>query len=413
MAADVDLLDLVSPDRYVSGHPHAAWTRLRLEDPVHWCEPAGYRPFWAITKHEDIRWISTHPERFSSAPRWVLLPERVEQRTKDLYPDAASRGGSPLRSLVNMDPPEHRAHRDLAAPFFRPRVLANLEDRMRDVTRALLDRHVGVDVELDFVAEIAQWHPLRLICQILGLAVDDEHVILRLTNELFGSDDDEFARANRPALFAEMFEFFWNLVEEKRAEPADDLASVLAAGTIDGELVPHLELVSYFVLIATAGHDTTRTALAGGLHALLEHHDQLERLRDEPHLAKSAADELCRWTSPIVHFMRTATEDTELRGRTINEGDSVALFYPSANRDEDVFDDPYTFRIDRSPNPHLAFGVGEHFCLGASLARMEIRVLLEELVPRLSHVEMTAEPQRLRANFVTGIKHLPLRWSLS
>lgn len=413
MKLDFDAEAMVSPETYGTGHPHELWTWLRAEDPVRWCEPDGYRPFWAVTKHEDIRAVSTHPDLFSSAGRWVLLPERVERRTVELYPDAASRGGSAMRSLINMDPPEHRVHRNLAGPFFRPRMLTNLEDRVRDLTRALLDRNAGQDVELDFVDEIAQWHPLRLICEILGMAADDEHVLLQLTNELFAPDDAEFARKDRSMLFTEMFDFFRNLIEEKRANPTEDLASVLATGTIDGELLPHLELISYFVLIATAGHDTTRTALAGGFHALLTHPEQLDRLRSEPTLAKQAADEISRWTSPIVHFMRTATQDTELGGRSIRAGDSVALFYPSANRDEEVFDDPFSFRIDREPNPHLAFGVGEHFCLGASLARMEIRILLEELVPRLRDVEVIGEPERLRANFVTGIKHLPVRWSLT
>jgi cytochrome P450 len=209
-----------------------------------------------------------------------------------------------------------------------------------------------------------------------------------------------------------MFNFFFNLVEEKRADPGQDLASVLANGEIDGQPLPHIELLSYFVLVATAGHDTTRNALSGGLDALLDHPEELAKLQADPSLAKSAADEIVRWASPVVHFIRTATEDTEVGGKAIAAGDNLCLFYPSANRDESVFDDPFTFRIDRDPNPHLGFGVGEHFCLGAGLARMELRVFLEHLAARLASIERAGDPAGTAASFVGGYKHLPIRWTL-
>ena len=409
----IDPLDLAAPERFaVAGFPHQVWTELRATDPVHWCEPEGYRPFWAITKHADIKFISSHPGLFSSKPRLTLQPIAVEQEMLRAFPDAADQGGMPLRMLVTMDPPDHRTYRNLASPYFRPSVLKNLEDRVGEITALLLDRYVGTDVELDFVTDVASWHPLRMICEILGVAADREGLILRMTNELFGADDPELGRDDRENLLPEMFEFFFNLVEEKRAQPGEDLASVLALGEIDGEPLPHIELLSYFVLVATAGHDTTRNALGSGMQALLEHPEQLERLRADPSLAKTAADEMVRWASPVIHFIRTATADTELGGKQIKAGDHLALYYPSANRDEDVFDDPFAFRIDRDPNPHLGFGVGEHFCMGAGLARMELRVFLEQWVTRLDAVELTAAPSHTAASFVGGSKHLPVRWTL-
>ena len=409
----IDPLDLVAPERYgVGEYPHDTWTRLRAEDPVHWCEPEGYRPFWAITKHADVKAVSSNPELFSSVPRLNLQPILYEEKLLEVFPDAADQGGMPLRMLVTMDPPDHRAYRNLAGPYFRPSVLKNLEDRVAEVTTLLLDRHAGTDVELDFVTDIASLHPLRMICEILGVARDDEHVILRLTNELFASEDPEFAREDKLAIIPEMFDFFFQLVEQKRADPGEDLASVLSNGEIDGRPLPHVELLSYFVLVATAGHDTTRNSLSGGLQAFLDHPDQLARLQADPNLAKTAADEIVRWTSPVIHFIRTATADVELGGKQIRAGDNLCLFYPSANRDEDVFEDPFAFRIDREHNPHLAFGVGEHFCLGASLARMELRIFLEELGRRLRSVEPAGPRAHTAATFVGGYKHLPIRWTL-
>lgn len=408
----IDPLDLALPERYgAAGFPHDTWTRLRREDPVHWCEPEGYRPFWAVTRHADVKEISSHPERFSSTPRLTMQPKADEEQLLAMFPDAADQGGMPLRMLVTMDPPDHRTYRALAGPYFRPRVLQNLEAKVEEITDLLFDRHAGTDVELDFVADFSSWHPLKMLCQILGIGVKDEGLILRLTNELFGAADPELGRPDPANLLPEMFQFFFDLVEEKRAQPGEDLASVLANGEINGEPLPHIELLSYFVLVATAGHDTTRNAMSGGLAALLEHPDQLALLREDPSRAKTAADEIVRWTSPVIHFIRTATEDTEVGGKAIKAGDNLVLFYPSANRDESVWDDPFEFRIDRDPNPHLGFGVGEHYCLGAALARMELRLFLEHFARRVTDIEVVGPLANTHASFVGGIKHLPIRWT--
>lgn len=408
----IDPLDLALPERYGEhGFPHATWTTLRHEDPVHWCEPEGYRPFWAVTRHADIKEISSHPELFSSTPRLTLQPKDFEAQMLMLFPDAADQGGMPLRMLVTMDPPEHREYRSLTGPYFRPKVLANLEQRVEEITDLLFDRHAGDDVELDFVTDFASWHPLKMLCEILGVAVEHEGLILRLTNELFGAADPELGRDDRENLLPEMFNFFFQLIEEKRATPGEDLASVLANAELNGEPLPHMELLSYFVLIATAGHDTTRNAMSGGLAALLEHPDQLDLLRQDPSLAKTAADEIVRWTSPVIHFIRTANQDCVVGGKEVHAGDSLVLFYPSANRDETVWDDPFEFRIDRDPNPHLGFGVGEHYCLGATLARMEIRVFLEHFARRVTDVEAIGDLANTHASFVGGLKHRPIRWT--
>lgn len=408
----VDPLDLVTPERYgEGGFPHDAWTTLRRDDPVHWCEPEGFRPFWVISKHEDLKHVSSNPELFSSRPRLTLQPEVAEKQMLEMFPDAADQGGMPLRMLVTMDPPEHRTYRQLAGPAFRPRAVARLEERIEEITELLFDRLVGENVEFDFVEEFAQWHPLKMLCQLLGVGEESEPLILRLTNELFGAADPDMGREDQENLLPEMFQFFFELVEEKRANPTEDLASVLSNATIDGEPLPHIELLSYFVLIATAGHDTTRNSMSGGMAALLEHPEQLKMLRADPSLIPSAVEEIVRWTSPVIHFFRTATEDTELRGRKISAGEHLLLFYPSANRDEDIWDDPFEFRVDRESNPHLGFGVGEHFCLGAALARAELRIFLEHLVRRVDHVELAGDTANTHATFVGGLKHLPLRWT--
>jgi cytochrome P450 len=397
----IDPMVLVDAAGYQAhGYPHAAWKALRESSPVHWCEPPGYRPFWAITRHEDVRFLSTHPDRFLSAPRTILFSEQLEAMTGAMQP----------RTLINLDPPEHRDYRAIAAPFLKPSAIRSLEATIRAVVVELLEGRRSEE-PFDFVFDLAAHHPLRVICSVLGAEPEDQDLVLRIANTVFGLEDPDYA-GNLATLGLEMMEYYRRLKEDRLAQPRDDLYSALVNAKIQDEPIGDVELVAYFLILTSAGHDTTRNALAGGLLALLEHPEQLELLREDLSRCGTAADEIIRWTTPVIQFCRTPVEDLELGGRQIHAGETLAMFYPSANRDEAVFERPDDFLVTRDPNPHLALGVGEHYCLGAHLARAEIRILLEELVPRLDHVELVGEPERTAAAFVGGVKHLPIRWRL-
>ncbi len=412
--APVEQLDIISARTYGEhGYPHEAWARLRREAPVCFMRPPGYRPFWAITKHADVIEVSTQPDKFKSAGRFILFPEAAESSGPRLEEDP------PLRMLVNMDPPEHRTYRRLVSGWFTPRAIARLEQRLVEITHEIFDDLAGDGGwrECDFVRDVAALQPLRMITEILGIPRQDEQFVLRVTNENFGLEDPEFqrpgdTRAERLGFLQEAFAYLQQITEDRRANPREDLSTVLAHATINGEPVPQFELFSLYFLIMVAGHDTTRNSIAGGLLALIEHPQELARLRANPHLIETGADEIVRWTSPVIHFSRTATVDYELRGQRIRKGDSVALFYPSANRDEEVFPDPFVFRLDREPNPHLGFGVGEHFCLGAHLARLDIKVFFREFARRVEAIELAGPVERLHASFVGGPKRMPIRWRL-
>ncbi len=408
----LDELDVISAKLYGErGYPHDAWARLRRESPVHWLKPEGYRPFWAVTKHADIIEVSTQPEKFRSAGRFVLFPEDASLGGPTLEEDP------PLRMLVNMDPPEHRDYRKLVSGWFTPRAIARLKERLEEITREMFDDLAkdGGEYECDFVRDVAALQPLRMITEMLGIPRAEEDFVLRVTNENFGIEDPEFQRPGdtqeaRLGFLQEAFAYMQQIMNDRRANPRNDLSSVLANATIGGAPVPEFELFSLWFLVMVAGHDTTRNAISGGLLALLEHPEQLERLRRDPSLVETAADEIVRWATPVNHFSRTATVDYELRGRTIKAGDSVALFYASANRDEEVFPDPFVFRVDRDPNPHLGFGIGEHFCLGAHLARLDLKVFFRHFAERIESVELTRPAERLHASFVGGPKRMPIRY---
>ena len=413
----VDHLTLDQPDVITRNHhpdnayPHAEWTRLRHEDPVHWSAPAGYRPFWAITKHADITEISTQPEKFRSAGRFILFPDMpgADSRMLEETP--------PLRMLVNMDPPEHRDYRKLVSSWFTPRAIQRLEQRLEEITAEIFDDLAkdGGTYECDFVRDVAALQPLRMITEILGIPREHEQFVLRVTNENFGLEDPEFQRGgdtpeDRLAFLPEAFAFLTEITEDRRRSPRDDLSTVLAQATINGQPVPPFELFSLYFLVMVAGHDTTRNAISSGMLALLEHPEELQKLLRNPGLIETGADEIVRWTTPVNHFSRTATVDCELRGKQIRKGDSLALFYASANRDEDIYADPFEFRLDRDPNPHLGFGIGEHFCLGAHLARLDLKVFFRQLAERIESIELAAPVERLAASFVGGAKHMPIRY---
>jgi cytochrome P450 len=415
MATQVRDLDeagrvFVDPAAYADDERfHRACALLRREDPLHLVDHPQFPAFRAVTRHADVYEVELHPQSFTNAPFPVLGPEEMYERDKV--------NGPLLRTLIHMDGPDHKAHRALAADWFKPRTLARLEASLADLARRSVDRMAELGGRCDFARDVAMQFPLQVILAILGLPESDYPRMLQLTQELFGSQDPELARGpsveDQMQVMQDFGIYFTKLTEDRRAEPAEDLASTIANGTIGGEALGILETISYYVIIATAGHDTTSSAMSGGVQALVEHPDQLQRLRDDPALLDSAVDEIIRWTTPVKHFMRSAVEPYELRGHRFEPGDLLLLSYPSANRDEAVFDDPFTFDVGRSPNPHLAFGFGAHYCLGAKLAKMEIRALLTELVPRLRSIELDGEPALSQTTFVGGLKHLPIRYELA
>jgi len=387
---------------------HAACAQLRREAPVVRVEAKGFNPFWAVTKHEDVMEISRQPERWLNAPRPALGPEvRDEKRGTDM----------PIRTLVQMDPPDHLQYRHVSAAWFKPRSIARLEDRANELAKRYVDHMAALGGECDFVTDVAIQYPLYMILSLLGLPEEDFPRMLKLTQEMFGSSDPELKRDSGGdelmATLLDFFEYFQGLIEDRRAQPRDDLSSMIANAHVDGEEIGTLEVIGYYVIIATAGHDTTSSAIAGGMHALLEHPDQLQRLREDRALVPSAVEEMIRWVSPVKQFMRTATEDYELRGATIPAGESVLLSYPSANRDEDVFARSQEFDVGRDPNRHVGFGFGAHYCLGTHLARLEARALYNELIPRLRAAELAGSPAYMQTLFVGGPKHLPIRYELT
>ena len=406
--------ELISAHGYAeNGAPHATWTRLRAESPVHHCSPRGFEPFWAITRHADICEISKQPEKFSSVPGIALIHESQKALTEGNQ----SLGG---RQIINMDPPEHREYRKVSSPVFTPRAIKALDAAIDKSSRELIDKLAGDggEGECDFAVDVAAAHPLRILSTMLGVPRESEPDILRLTNELFALDDPDLKRPGNDfaqmvrELAAELFQLFQKIIEDRRANPTDDLASLLANAELDGQPMGMMETIGYYLITFTAGHDTTKNALVGGMRALLEHPDQLDRLRQHPDLVELAVEEIVRWTTPVNYMKRTANEDYVLRGQKISAGETVVMFYASANRDEDVFDDPFDFRIDRQPNRHLGFGIGEHFCLGANLARRSQRALLLELARRLDWAELAGEPEQIHSSFVVGLKKLPIRYRL-
>ncbi len=429
--------DVISPEVYGRlSHPHEAFAWLRANDPLKYLEPEGFKAFWAVTKHADIIEIERQPEIFASEPRPILGPEitnptmrneviaQIFERLKDspkmLEVLATSGQNGLIRSLVQMDAPDHPKYRALVQPWFKPANLKRLEDRLEVITRQILDDMMGDGASrtLDFVQDVAVFHPLKMIVELLGVPAADEWRILKLTNELFAGDDPEMRRVGEDPLslfetIKDLYEYFDRMTQERRENPTEDLASYIANGKIDGEYLPFKELISYYIIVATAGHETTRTAMSGGLLALLQNPAQLDTLRagDET-LMKLAVEEMIRWSTPVAQFSRTATRDYALRGQTIRAGDTVGLFYASANRDEEIFEAPAQFQVDRQPNRHLAFGMGPHMCLGNILARMELRIFFSQLLPRIVSMELAGDPQFLRASFVHGVKHLPIRFTL-
>ena len=406
----LDTIDIVSPDHYQkNGYPHAEWTYLRKHQPVLYIDRPRMDPFWAITKAADIREISCQPRLWLNGPRLAVF--LLDEGDTGLPPEAL-----PLKHLLNMDPPQHGEFRSILSQYFTPRSIRALEPEIANITTEILDEVMDRD-DCDFVTEISSKVPVAVIAEMLGVPRKDWPTIFRWTNEIIGGGDPEFQRgkdANETFAQArmEMFQYFSDLVAESRKHPRNDVTSIISNAKVDGAPLPALELLSYLLLLVVAGNETTRNATSGGLLAFIENPEQFKRLKSDPALIKSAVEEIVRWTSPVIQFCRTATRDTVVRGQKIRAGESVCLFYPSANRDDDVFDQPFKFDIGRNPNPHLAFGIGEHFCLGSNLARLELEVIFTELAKRLDYAELAGPVARLRSSFVGGIKHMPIRYKL-
>jgi cholest-4-en-3-one 26-monooxygenase len=399
---DLKDVDLVNRDNYVDGVPHEMFEVLRREAPVHWHDEPDGPGFWAVTRYDDVVLVNRDNELFSSARGSALIMEQ----------DAESLEQQRLM-MLNMDPPMHTRYRLLVNKGFTPRMVGKLEERARGYVNAMID-DVAEKGECDFVTDIAAELPLQVIAEVMGVPQEDRHLVFDWSNRMIGADDPEYSSSPEAAFAAsaELYAYANQLASRKRANPDDDIISVLLQSEIGGDRLTELEFDLFFLLLAVAGNETTRNLIAHGQLALMDYPDQRARLIADPTLMPHAVDEMLRWGTPVMHFRRTAQRDTEIRGQRIAEGDKVVIFYISANRDEDMFDDPYRFDIGRTPNEHVAFGGGgPHFCLGANLARLEIRVMFEELLRRLPDMEPAGPVRRLRSNFINGIKHIPVQFT--
>jgi cytochrome P450 len=413
---------IIDPKAYADGkRVDEAFAWLRKEAPLDVAQPEGFDPFWVVTRHADILEVERQNDLFHNGDRPTTLTNREGEQTV-----RALMGGSPhlIRSLVQMDNPDHFAYRRLTQGWFLPQNLRKLEERIRQIARGFIDNMAAKGGQCDFARDVAFLYPLHVIMEVMGVPEADEPRMLKLTQELFGSADPELNRtgsvvndtntaiASLQEVVADFVAYFNAITEDRRANPREDLCSVIANGKIDGAPLGVIEAMGYYIIAATAGHDTTSNTTAGGLWALAENPDQFAKLKANPGLIPAFLEESIRWVTPVKHFMRSATADAELAGQKIAKGEWLMLSYPSGNRDESVFTDPFRFDIERSPNKHVAFGYGAHVCLGQHLARMEMRILWEELLPRLQSVQLDGTPKLMEANFVCGPKSVPIRYSM-
>ncbi len=406
-ALTLETIDIVNPDLFVErGYPHEEWALLRREAPVFRYERADVPPFWAITKHADIMTVSRQPDLFRNDQILFVTVDDPGAPVDEVI----------LRQLLNMNPPEHGAYRAVVNRRFTPRAVQSLADQIERIATEVLDDLLDKN-ECDFVTEVAAKLPLAVIAEMFGIPRVDWPMMFRLSNALIAPADPEYAgtatiKETIDKARMEFFQYFSALVQDRRKTPREDLASALANGCVHAQQLPVFELLSYFALLIIAGNETTRNSTSGGLHALINNPEQWRCFQSDPSMAPSAVEEILRWTSPVIQFTRIPTRDTELHGQQLREGEMMALFYPSANRDEEVFEEPFKFDIGRAPNPHLAFGIGEHYCLGANLARLELQVMFRQLATRLESVELAGPIERMRSSFVGGIKHMPIRYKM-
>jgi hypothetical protein len=413
----------VAPEAYQDGKAvDDAFREMRAHHPFAQGQPQGYDPIWFATKHADVLGIEMRPQDFQNSPRSSTVTN-IENQMKVKFITGGD--ANLIRSLVQVDGEEHKALRGVVFPSMTPKAVKTMEENVRLIAKDYVQRMLDSAPECDFSSDIAFWYPLRVIMRVLGVPEEDEPYLLRLTQELFSAGDPELNRDRKeldPAQIlqsliqtnADLEAYFLKVTEKFRAAPDDSkVNSLIANATIDGEYLNHRQLMGYYIIAATAGHDTTSNTVAGGGWVLAEQPDLLRRLQNDPSQMGAFVEETVRWVTPVKHFMRTAVRDTEFNGHAIKKDDYIMLAYQSANRDEDAFEDPYTFNIDRKPNKQVAFGYGPHVCLGQHLARLEMRILWEELLPHIRTLELTAPPQLTRSNFVCGPKHVPVRFTLN
>ena len=398
----LDGINLKDPFLFEERVPYDVFAHLRREAPVYWNpEPEEWEPgFWALTKYDDVSMVSRNPQLFSSAKGG----HQISYMPGAEYSRATA---AILGNMIAMDPPEHNTFRKLVSGFFTPAAVKKMEPRLRTIVGETLDR-VTPRGECELVETVAAEVPLVVLCDLLGVPQADRKLVFEWTNYL---TDFSHTPEEQLPVFGQLFGYGQQLAEERRKHPRGDLMSVMATGEVDGEKIDQQLLDGFFLLLVIAGNETTRNTISGGLLALIEHPEQRRLLLDDPKLIQTAVEEMLRWVTPVIHFRRTATADTEIRGQQIREGDKVVMWYPAANRDEDVFPHPDVFDVRRKPNDHLAFGKGQHFCLGAWLARLELRIVFEELLRRMPDAELTGPTKRIRSYFLSGLTRMSIRFT--
>jgi len=398
-------VDLTDADLFQQGTPHHMFKVLREQAPVYWHPEPDGPGFWAVTKYHDLKWVSKNPALFSSERQGTL---RQNPAPTDL-PAIQS-------IMLNMDPPRHRQYRTLVNQAFTPRMINNLHGRVRAMVVKIINRVIERG-ECDFVEDVAALLPLEVICEMMGVPEEDRRHIYVLGNKMIGIDDPDLQTDGKPivpgdamAAFGEMFGYASKLWKIAHETPSDTLATALVNAELEGRKLDEMEFNFFFLLLLIAGNETTRTVTSNGMISLLEHRDQLRDLEADPSLVTSAVEEILRYAPAVHTFRRTATADLELRGQQIRATDKMLLWYCSANRDEEIFTDPDAFNIRRSPNDHVAFGFGEHYCLGANLARMELQEIFRGIAMRFREMEHTAPPRRLRSCFINGVKEMRVQF---
>ena len=393
-------VQLDDPTTYRGGPPHDFFDELRRDEPVYWHPSEQYAPgFWVCTKYADVIAIERDVKTFSSALGGALLDDQQD--------------GTELM-MLNQDPPQHTRLRNLVARGFTPKVIKAMEPHIREAAKVIVDRQMGNTDVIDFVPNFAAELPLVVIAELLGVPYEDRHKIFEWSNRLIGNSDPEYNDGPpEQALEAsmELYMYAQSLADARRERPLDDIVTTLISAELDGEQLSDIEFNVFVLLLAVAGNETTRNLISGGMLALMQNPEQMERVvADVPGTLDTLVDEMLRYVSPVMYFRRTVTHDTELRGVPLRANDKITVWYGAANRDEDVFTDAHAFDATRSPNEHIAFGGrGPHYCLGVALAKMEIKVMFEEMLTRVPNMALAGEPERLLSNLINGIKHLPVR----